>query len=596
MPIQSTNPPELHTFENWTLGLNQQAGRGVIADDEQWWNENLFAIGPGNLRSCWGLRRQTDGVTPMPVYTAPTGVKILRIFFGFIGDTTPQNAAPSIDPVNPLPGAYGWMFLSDGTIDQVDLGTLTVVHVGGAGHVVWNPIAPQYWASAKVWRPRFFGGVPGQGGGVLFGSPEPAGGPGTGPGGLYAWDGATLSSPGDPAPDWLTDALESGAPGPFTMPTGLPGIYTMEVYQSRLFVAGKDVISFSAPSNGADFSTTDGGGSFGYFGDRLTYSFMDLAQTAGYMYVFGDSSIDMISQVQVIGTGTPESPVTTNLNYQNIDPQVGHRFPRPVGRIGRYFQMFNGAGIFEVRGAETREISQKTTNIYNTLVIPKTAADATTGGLYYPTMAEATMFGFRVLLCNGRFTDIFGLTRSLLLMWHPSQGNEFWSIATQGLELTNIGCYEQDSVITPYGTDGNSLYQLFAAPDNNILKILSTKSLRGQGLSQLTVKNWKRVFMEFSDNSVSDANPTIGTGVNFVGGITTEGGGIPNGTQDVSFNLAPGPILGTGVNATPTPTFIEPVALQCSGIAAAINIQSISKDFTIQKIHLTSEERALWGA
>jgi hypothetical protein len=504
-------------------------------------------------------------------------VTILRIFFGFIGDITPQNGSPP-------PGKYGWMFLSDGSIDQVDVGpgpsTGTVVHIGSAGAPVWEPIAPQYWASAKVWRPRFVGNVSGQQGGVLFGSPL----------GLFGWDGSTLSRPGDPAPDWLTDGLETTPGVPFTMPTGLPGIYAMEVYQSRLFVAGKDVISFSAPSNGADFSTTDGGGSFGYFGDRLIYSYMDMAQSAGYLYVFGDSSVDLISNVLLSGSGTPQAPFTTNLAYTNVDPQVGQRFPRPVGRIGRYMQTWNGAGIFECRGGEAIEIGQKVTNIFNTLDT----------SLYLPTMAPATMFGFRVLLCNGRFTDIYGQTRNLMLMWHPRTGTDFWSIASQNLQLTNISSYEQDSVITPFGTDGASLYQLFATPDPALLKILSTKFIRGEGLSQLTIKNWKRIYMEFFDNSSVGTAPNVhGAGVQWAGNLTTTGGGIPNGIQEVNFSLAPGP--GTpaqiaGPAGTASTSAFEPQGLQGMGIAGALDIQSLSPDFTLERIHLTIEERTLWGA
>jgi hypothetical protein len=590
MAIQSANPPELHTWGPWK-GLNQQAGRGAIDDDEEWWNENFFAIGPGNLRTCWGKSA--------PVYTAPSGKTIRRIFFGFIGDITAINQSPP-------PGQYGWMFLSDGTIDQVDLNTKNVVHVGGAGFQVWNPIAPQYWASAKVWRPRFLGNHTGQQGGVLFGSPEIDSSPGVwSAGGLMAWDGVTLSPPGSPAPDWLTSGLEVSPGVPFTMPIGLPGIYCMEVYQSRLFVAGQDVISFTAPSNGADFATADGGGSIGYLGDKLRYSYMDMAESAGYLYIFGDSSIDMINNVQIIGGGTPQSPLTTNLSYTNIDPQIGHRFPRPVGRIGRYFQMYNGAGIFEMRGAEGRQISQKITNIYVTLDTSQ----------YLPTMCPATMFGFRVLLCNGRFTDTFGVTRNLLLMWHPTQGSEFWSIASQAvppttasptaqLDLTNIGAYEQDSIITPYGTDGTSLYQLFAAPDPNLLKHLSTKYLRGNGLSQLTIKNWKRLYMEFFDNS-RDANGNA-SGIEIVGFMTTQGGGIPNGVHEVNFQLSPGSTTtsnvypglggpGGGAGTTPVSGF-EPQPLQAAGIAAAVDIQSQSPDFTIERLHVTTEERVLWGA
>jgi hypothetical protein len=623
MPVQSDNPPQLFTLQEWQ-GLNQQARRGSIGDQEEWWNENLFSMGPGNLRSCWG-----PGAA---IYTAPAGTTILRMFFGYYGDTTPQFTAPP-------PGRFGWMFLSNGHIDEVDLDTQAVNHVGpilsratGTGtstgdtnldvtgssgtivigatvtgdsvpanttvvsqqsgttggdgtytlnnattlaavalsfsgpitsadpYAVWEPIAPQYWASAKVWRPQYFGNVAGQQGGVLFGSPQ----------GLYAWDG-TLYSPGDVAPDWLTDQQETD-PGPpiYVMPDGLPGIYCMEVYQSRLWVAGKDVISFTAPSNGADFSTTDGGGSFGYFGDRLTYNYVDMAQGMGYLYVFGDSSIDMISNVQMSGLGTPEQPFTTNFNYENIDPQTGHRFPRPVGRVGRFFQMFNGAGIFECRGAEARVIGNKVTTILNTL-------DASQ---YYPTMCPATMFGFRVLLCNGMFTDPWGVKRNLLLMWHPSgRGgqNDFWSVTSQGLNLTHIGSYEQDSVITPYGTDGTSLYQLFARPDTNLIKKLSTKFYRGENMDALTVKNIKRLFLEFDD--------LAGLGVAFTGQLISGGGGVPGGVRDIGFQMAPG----AGGAFEPQPT-------EGAGIYGGVDLISTSPDFTIERLHVLSESRTLWGA
>jgi hypothetical protein len=537
MPIQSTNPFELHTVGTWK-GLNQQSPRGSIDDDEEFWNENLFAIGPGALRSCWG-----HGPA---VYTAPAGTSILRMFFGFIGDTTGEFSAPP-------PGRYGWFFLSDGTVDQVDLDTGTVVHVGA----VWTSVGPQYWASAVVWRPSYYGNTAGQQGGVLFGSPK----------GLYAWDGATLSAPGANAPDWLTNGLEQTPGVPFVMPAGLPGIYCMEVYQARLFVAGKDVISFSAPSNGADFSTTDGGGSFGYFGNKLTYIFNDLAASSGYLFVYGDSSIDMISNVQLASTSTTPVQYTTNLNYQNIDPQVGHRFPRPVGRIGRYMQMFNGAGIFQCKGAEADQIGARVTKIFDTLDTSQ----------FYPTMCPATMFGFKVLLCNGMFTDPWGVKRSLLLMWHPISGQEFWSIASQNLPLTYIAAYEQDSIITPYGTDGQSVYQLFAQPDATLIKKLSTKFLRGQGIKQVTIKNWKRLFLEFHDES--------GQGVAFTGQMITHAGGIAGGSQDIGFQMPPGQRYA-----------FEPQAIEGAGIAGAVDLQSYSPDFTIERLHLGAEDRTLFGA
>src|SRR5262252_8855240 len=118
MPIQSDNQPDIFTLENWIMGINQQSRRGSIEDQECWWLENLFPLDKGNLRSCWGASA--------PIYTAPEGTQIVRMFFGFIGFPTPQFEAPG----PPHGGRLGWMFLSDGNIDQVDLDLKTVTRIG----------------------------------------------------------------------------------------------------------------------------------------------------------------------------------------------------------------------------------------------------------------------------------------------------------------------------------------------------------------------------------------------------------------------------------------------------------------------------------
>jgi hypothetical protein len=555
MPLQSNNDPDILTIEEWIKGINQQSRRGSIDDQESWWCENLFPLDKGNLRACYG--------PSSPIYTAPGGVKIVRMFFGFIGYPTPQFAAPGPQ----YGGRFGWMFLSDGNIDQVDLDLGTITRIGA----IWEDIPPYHWASAVVWRPRFFGSVTGQNGGVVFGSPK----------GYYAWDGQKLSSPGDPAPDWLTDLAETDPSAPIPqMPVGLPGIYAMEVYQSRMFVAGKDVISFSAPSNGADFSTNNGGGSLGYFGNKLTYSYMDLAASAGYLYCFGDSSTDVISNIELTGQGTLASPLVTNFTYANVDPQVGCRFPRPVGRYGRYLIMYNGAGVFLMQGGTASEIGHKITNIWNTL----------DNSQYLPTFAPATMFGFRVVLANGRFTDPWGVTRNLLLMWHPIKDGPFWTVASQNIEFTEIGAYEQDSVITPYGTDGTSLYQLFAKPDPTLRKVLATKALRGTEKQQLVIKNFKRLYCELFDYS--------NTGVSLTGAVICGGGGVPGGSEPIAFDLVEGEIPGEGEiprDQGQKMAAVMAAPLSGAGIWAAIDLQSYSEDFAIERLHLAAEERTLFG-
>ena len=540
MAIQSTNPPEVFALQEFK-GLNQQARRASIDDQEEFWNENLFAIGPGNLRSLWG--------PSAPLYTAPSGTSILRIFTGYYGNDTPLFGQPP-------PGRKAFCMLSDGTADEVDLDSGLIRHLGNC----WQPIAPKYWCSVKVWRPRWVGGQLGEVGGVVIGSPA----------GLYAWDGYQLYVPGGPAPLWLTNADTNPYPGLTTMPmpADTPGIYAMEIYDNRLWLAGKDVISFSMPGNGADFTTSDGGGFIAYFGSYLVHDYYDLAASGNYLFCFGDSSIDVISNVQMQG-GTEGSPAITNFNYANVDPQIGQSFPRPVGRWDQFFVMFNGAGIYDLEGNFARQIGQKITNVWVTLDTSQ----------YYPTMCAATIFGQRVMLVNGLFVDTQGVKRNLILMWHGT----FWSVASQWasgtqLNLTNIVSYEDNSFINAYGTDGSKLYKLFARPDPNQPKRLSTKALSGtKPEAMLTIKNFKRIFLEVHDND--------GRGVSFTGVCSTFGGGVPNGTETLGFEVSAGAKYG-----------LEPWPLSCMGTNAAIDLESLSPDFTIERLFLMNEGRTLFGA
>lgn len=537
MPVQSANQPQVITLESW-IGVNQSSSRPVINDQECWWLENLFPIAPGHLRSAWG--------PSAPLYTAPVGMQILRIFF------------TNIDGQNPL----GFMFLSNGTVDQVNLNTLAVTHLGA----IWQPVAPHYWADVKLWHPNQFGASAGQNGGVLIGSPL----------GLYAWDGAIVTAPGATPPLWLTNGATHDSSGnALVMPSGLPGIYAMEVFKDRLWVLGQTVVSFSASTNAIDFSSGSGGGSFPYYGDQLTVSRTDLHQMGGFLYLFNDSSTDQISDLSYASTFTSGTinttstqivTISTQFQLGNIDPQIGQRFFRPVGIWDQVFTLYNGSGIYAMSGSQVSWVSQKITNLIQTL----------DPSPFEPTQCAAHIFGKKWLLFNAMMTDIWGTKRSLILCW-SGVGEGLWVITSQKLNLTNIASYEQNSCITPYGTDGTSLYQLFAKPDPTLQKRLTTKLYAGQD-GTLTIKNWKRVYLEFMDKYRGQE------GVYFTGTMTTHGGGLPNGTEDVSFSL------------DPSSYDIVPAPVAGQGINAGIDLISYSPDFTVARLSLTFDVRTIFGA
>jgi hypothetical protein len=116
---------------------------------------------------------------------------------------------------------------------------------------------------------------------------------------------------------------------------------------------------------------------------------------------------------------------------------------------------------------------------------------------------------------------------------------------------------------------------LFAAPDPTLVKRLSTKALRGPRL--LDIKNLKRMYLEIRDN--------YGQGVAFTGTITSRGGPNPGGAQECGFQLAAGQEFS-----------IEPWPLSGGGIEAMIDLETVSPDATIERLHLSAEERTLFGA
>ena len=176
------------------------------------------------------------------------------------------------------------------------------------------------------------------------------------------------------------------------------------------------------------------------------------------------------------------------------------------------------------------------------------------------------------MLFLGTFTDPYGVTRPLLLCWN----GKIWTIASQNLNLTEIGSYEQNSTITPYGTDGTSLYQLFAQPDPTLTKRILTKAYKGPHL--LNIKDWKAVYCELHDNMNGPE------GVSVLGRYHTQGGGIPNGSESLSFELPPGTW-----DTVPAPTIGK-------GLAASLDLASLSPDFVVERISFDYDERTKFGA
>lgn len=478
--------PLVMKLDQWK-GQNSQASRSAIDDQELYWSENLLPVGPGNLvmlpdngPAIW------DGVSGETI-TAP---------YAYVRSGQ----------------RYAIAFTSDGAAHEITLpgGTATVVAAAGT----FSP-ATGYLPRVAAWGNS----------GILIVSSQTNG--------YWAWDG-TLYASGDASPSWLNGGT------PTNMPTGIKG-NAITIYQSRAIVADGNKVSISAPSNGATFASSNGGTTFTSSDAFLQQAFMDLQQSSGFLYLFGDSSVNALSNLQTAG-----SPSVTTFYNANVDPQVGHAFPTPGVPFGRALIFGNSTGVFALLGGAARKISDKMDGLFATL-------DATV----VPSFALAYLSGVKCLVvCLKCTRTVDGKSGNLLLIWD----GEKWCVATQTAAMLQITMSMQDSAPQVWGTDGTKLYQCFGGSPSTIAARLVTKLY--QGPDPLALKMLRSVFLDMNgeaakatitvqtERGTQQAEATVSpvaTWFNSSGDVATWSNNVP---ETVSWGYSGEQVIGQGISGT----------------------------------------------
>jgi hypothetical protein len=125
-------------------------------------------------------------------------------------------------------------------------------------------------------------------------------------------------------------------------------------------------------------------------------------------------------------------------------------------------------------GGAVTKISEKLDGVYNT--VPNF-------GNITPSAAKAIIFGKKCWILLLPIIDpVTGQQVNKLLMWNGKQ----WWASQQDVNLIYIQFQEINSVLTAWGTEGKSVYQLFAQPSVNFTKTAQTKLWDKPGGYQFT--------------------------------------------------------------------------------------------------------------
>lgn len=243
------------------------------------------------------------------------------------------------------------------------------------------------------------------------------------------------------------------------MPYGIKGT-SIETYQDRVWVFDDTKYSYTGPDSIADFSSSGGGGSKPVTDANLKEKVVRGFQANGVLYRLADSSINVITNVQVSDTGV------TRFNDTNVDPQIGTAWRDTVVALGRAVVFVNPTGVYAIFGGSAEKVSNELDGLFATASFNTGQSGVT------PTACVATLFSRRVYCLLMTATDPYTNTlRDLILMWD----GQHWFVASQSMAPKILSGQVINSTLTGYGASTTAIHKLYQTPSATLPKVFMTK-------------------------------------------------------------------------------------------------------------------------
>ena len=278
-------------------------------------------------------------------------------------------------------------------------------------------------------------------------------------------------SPATPVLDWPGDAQVPPVPPPTPTdpnPNAIPsGGNAIAVYNNMTWIASKRLLYFSASTDFTQFSTTQGGGFAGLTDPTLKSDVKALFVANGYLYVFGETSIDAISDVYYpIDPATGQQLATPSFTKLNISAIIGTDQADSIMVFGRAVLFANRMGVWSLYGTQVQQISAfDPNNMYMSSI---------SGTWQYLAISERSISGGQVLT-NALLNAAWRVVRSgdpifpdgpFVVMWQQdAAGGKWWSLDySEYGSLTHVVMALVNYAPALFGCIDNKLYQLIADP------------------------------------------------------------------------------------------------------------------------------------
>lgn len=226
----------------------------------------------------------------------------------------------------------------------------------------------------------------------------------------------------------------------------------IQTFSGRTWVSQGRTITYSAAGSYSDFTSVSAG-SLTLTDNTLHSNIIQLLAANNFLYIFGEDSINVFSDVRVTNTGT------TIFTNTNVSASVGTRLPYAIFPYFRSVLFMNEYGAYALVGSTTSKISDALDGVFPNI-------DFSTAII---TAGQVLLNNILCAAFNIRYNDS-GTYRYIQAVFFEKK----WFFTNQNTALKLITSIPTGGKINMYGTTGTNLLHLYSDGGTDIPSIITT--------------------------------------------------------------------------------------------------------------------------
>jgi hypothetical protein len=230
----------------------------------------------------------------------------------------------------------------------------------------------------------------------------------------------------------------------------------IQSFSGRVWISSGRTIYYSAARSYSDFVTVSAG-TLVLTDSTLHGNIIQLLSANNFLYIFGDDSINVISDVRVTSAGT------TLFTNTNVSASVGTKLKYAIFPYFRSVLFMNDYGVYALVGSTTSKISDPLDGIFPNIDFTNGSVN---GGQVLLNNILCSAFNFKYTGGLGTSTD----DRYIQAVFFEKK----WFFTSAGNNLQFVTSVPVGGKITLFGTDGTSCVKMYANTTASINSYVQT--------------------------------------------------------------------------------------------------------------------------